>query len=248
MTLLVVVFQSHFIIDNILEGLVWFFLPVSLVICNDVFAYVGGFFFGRTRLIALSPKKTWEGFFFGFLCTLVFSVIISRMLILYDYMICPTKDIYTNAWSGLHCDRLPVFVPARYTLTPAVKSLIRHIARTNINYVTIAPLQWHALLMACFASFIAPFGGFFASGFKRAFKLKDFGSSIPGHGGFTDRMDCQFIMGLFSFMYYTTFIKTYEAVTASTILQSVVDGLGPKEQVELFGLMHDYLLNQGLIA
>jgi CDP-diglyceride synthetase len=34
-------------------------------------------------------------------------------------------------------------------------------------------------------------GGFFASGFKRAFKIKDFGDTIPGHGGFTDRMDCQ---------------------------------------------------------
>jgi phosphatidate cytidylyltransferase len=71
--------------------------------------------------------------------------------------------------------------------------------------------------MACFASFIAPFGGFFASGFKRAFKLKDFGQSIPGHGGMTDRMDCQFIMGLFSYMYYTTFIK---ASSGGTILQA----------------------------
>ena len=45
--------------------------------------------------------------------------------------------------------------------------------------------------MAIFASIIAPFGGFFASGFKRGFKIKDFGDSIPGHGGMTDRMDCQ---------------------------------------------------------
>lgn len=44
-----------------------------------------------------------------------------------------------------------------------------------------------------FASIIAPFGGFFASGFKRGFKIKDFGDSIPGHGGMTDRMDCQVI-------------------------------------------------------
>jgi CDP-diglyceride synthetase len=40
---------------------------------------------------------------------------------------------------------------------------------------------------------VAPFGGFFASGFKRAFNIKDFGHSIPGHGGMTDRMDCQYV-------------------------------------------------------
>lgn len=46
-------------------------------------------------------------------------------------------------------------------------------------------------MLSLFASVIAPFGGFFASGFKRGFKIKDFGDSIPGHGGMTDRMDCQ---------------------------------------------------------
>jgi phosphatidate cytidylyltransferase len=33
---------SHFIVNNILEGLIWFFVPASLVICNDVMAYVCG--------------------------------------------------------------------------------------------------------------------------------------------------------------------------------------------------------------
>ena len=47
--------------------------------------------------------------------------------------------------------------------------------------------------MSIFASLVAPFGGFFASGFKRAFDIKDFGHSIPGHGGMTDRMDCQYV-------------------------------------------------------
>jgi hypothetical protein len=38
--------------------------------------------------------------------------------------------------------------------------------------VAIMPVQWHALALGLFASIIAPFGGFFASGFKRAFKFK----------------------------------------------------------------------------
>jgi len=38
--------------------------------------------------------------------------------------------------------------------------------------ISILPVQWHALAFGLFASIIAPFGGFFASGFKRAFKIK----------------------------------------------------------------------------
>jgi CDP-diglyceride synthetase len=38
--------------------------------------------------------------------------------------------------------------------------------------VALLPVQWHALALGLFASIIAPFGGFFASGFKRAFKIK----------------------------------------------------------------------------
>lgn len=38
--------------------------------------------------------------------------------------------------------------------------------------ISVFPVQWHALGLGLFASIIAPFGGFFASGFKRAFKIK----------------------------------------------------------------------------
>ena len=78
-----------------------------MVVCNDCFAYIFGFFFGKTvgcvpfrlpacrlhrpwltlllaatvgyiqPLIRLSPKKTWEGFIGGFLATLVWSFWVS---------------------------------------------------------------------------------------------------------------------------------------------------------------------------
>ena len=53
-----------------------------------------------------------------------------------------------------------------------------------------------------------PFGGFFASGIKRAYNLDDFASIIPGHGGVYDRVDCQLIMGLAMHVYHRTFIGT----------------------------------------
>lgn len=65
------------------------------------------------------------------------------------------------------------------------------LCKLNTSSYSKLSLQLHAVVMAMFASIIAPFGGFFASGFKRGFKIKDFGDSIPGHGGMTDRMDCQ---------------------------------------------------------
>ena len=63
MALYLIVVQAHFIMNNIFEGMIWFFLPVSLVIINDIFAYICGITFGKTQLIKLSPKKTVEGEF-----------------------------------------------------------------------------------------------------------------------------------------------------------------------------------------
>lgn len=60
--------------------------------------------------------------------------------------------------------------------------------------------------MSLFASLIAPFGGFFASGVKRALKIKDFGDVIPGHGGLIDRFDCQLINGAFAYVYIHSII------------------------------------------
>lgn len=64
------------IIGNIYEGLIWFILPSMLIVCNDIFAYVFGYFFGKHQLIALSPKKTWEGYIGGAFSTSFFSIIV----------------------------------------------------------------------------------------------------------------------------------------------------------------------------
>src|SRR4051794_35408824 len=79
------------------------------------------------------------------------------------------------------------------------------------------PIQWHGIGLGVFASVIAPFGGFFASGFKRAFKFKDFGDLIPGHGGVTDRMDCQIMMGMFVCVYYNNFVRYAASLSPSTL-------------------------------
>lgn len=111
---------------------------------------------------------------------------------------------------------------------------------------TIKPIQLHVLVLATFASWIAPFGGFFASGLKRTFKIKDFGDSIPGHGGMTDRMDCQFIMGTITFFYYSSFIAVNKASVGS-VLEAAITGLTPDEQVEVVRILGKHLVSYDLL-
>ncbi|KAI8614186.1 cytidylyltransferase family-domain-containing protein [Chytriomyces sp. MP71] len=249
MTLLLVVVQSQFIIKNIFEGLVWFLLPVSLVICNDISAYVAGFFFGRTPLIQLSPKKTWEGFYGGFVATVIFGFFFSGFLNQYPYMICPVNNLRTNFWSGLECEPNPVFKVQDFVLSHKVQNWILTLSGglLVVTRVKLAMFQVHAVVMALFASIIAPFGGFFASGAKRAFKLKDFGDYIPGHGGITDRMDCQFLMSFFAFLYYQSFIAVRD-LTVAQAMETIVGSLSIEDQMVLYKMLGALLTEKGKLA
>ncbi|KAI6121735.1 cytidylyltransferase family-domain-containing protein [Pisolithus sp. B1] len=225
MSLLLIVVSSHFIVNNILEGLIWFWVPASLVICNDVFAYIWGITLGRTPLIKLSPKKTVEGFF--------------------KYMICPVHDLGVSIWSDVQCVPNPVFVRREWEIWGPLQVFLSQILGRPIAVIPYVPYQLHLLVFAIFASLVAPFGGFFASGFKRAFNIKDFGHSIPGHGGMTDRMDCQFLMGVFTYVYYSSFIREHH-VTVGSILQMIVSGLSVEEQMELMRDLKKYMQGQGI--
>lgn len=219
MILIVVFTQSSFTVANIFEGIFWFLLPASLIVINDIAAYIFGFFFGKTPLIKLSPKKTWEGFIGASFATIISAFLLANVLGRFQWLTCPRKDLSTG-W--LSCDPDPMFKPEYYSLPGWLPW----------NEITILPVQWHALSFGLFASVIAPFGGFFASGFKRAFKVKDFGDSIPGHGGITDRMDCQMVMAVFAYIYHQSFVKPNYSV--ETILDQILSNLSYEEQRALY--------------
>ncbi|KAF4507832.1 hypothetical protein G6O67_004290 [Ophiocordyceps sinensis] len=242
MALYLVVVQAHFVMNNIFEGMIWFFLPAALVITNDIFAYICGIAFGRTQLIKLSPKKTVEGFVGAWIMTILFAMLLVNIMGRSKYFICPVNDLGANIFTGLECEPNPVFLPRTYHLPQ-----LFFLPPNSSFSLTFAPMQIHALVLATFASLIAPFGGFFASGLKRTFKIKDFGDSIPGHGGMTDRMDCQFIMGFFAYMYYHTFIEVHK-VTLGSVLETAITSLSQDEQVELVRGMSRYLANQGVVT
>ncbi|HMU69959.1 MAG TPA: phosphatidate cytidylyltransferase [Chitinophagales bacterium] len=52
---------------------------LCLVWSNDTFAYFAGRLFGKNKLFeSISPKKTWEGFIGGLLCTMACGFVLSR--------------------------------------------------------------------------------------------------------------------------------------------------------------------------
>ena len=91
MALYLIVVQAHFIMNNVFEGMIWFFLPAALVITNDIFAYICGIAFGRTQLIKLSPKKTVEGFVGAWVMTVFFAIVLVNIMGRSKYFICPVN-------------------------------------------------------------------------------------------------------------------------------------------------------------
>jgi len=240
--LLCVVTQSYLIIQNMFEGLIWFIIPIMMVIINDIMAYMFGFAMGRTPLIQLSPKKTWEGFIGGGLATVIMSIGLSHFMCQVPYFVCPIEYSTELEQMTMTCEPSLLFRQQEWRLP---FQTLRTWARLLINKETLAiyPFFLHAFWMSLFASIIGPFGGFFASGFKRAFKIKDFGDIIPGHGGIMDRFDCQFLMATFVNVYIHSFINL---PTPGKIIQQVFLLL-PEEQLELFRELETSLLQRGIL-
>lgn len=142
----------------------------------------------------------------------------------------------------MECDPSPLFRPQEYTLPPSFASIATIFGFSGT--VTLYPFLLHSLSMSLFSSVIGPFGGFFASGFKRAFKIKDFGDVIPGHGGIMDRFDCQYLMATFVNVYITSFIQTS---SPQKILQQVLT-LKPEQQLSLFNMLRSELEERGILS
>lgn len=185
-------------------------------------------------MIKLSPKKTWEGFIGASLTTVFSAFVLADVMSRSQWLTCPRKDLSTG-W--LHCDPGPLFKPESLNLPEWVPQWFPW------KEVSILPVQWHALCLGLFASIIAPFGGFFASGFKRAFKIKDFGDSIPGHGGITDRMDCQMVMAVFAYIYHQSFVVP-QTISVDMILGQILMHLTFEEQQDLYFRLGQVILER----
>jgi len=238
-TLCIVVGQMKFVANNIFDGLYWFVFPVWLVINNDCWAYVWGVCLGRKlikrRFFQLSPKKTWEGFIGAALSTLVVAYVTAPWFGSRHLFTCPATRLTFAPHPAITCDPKDVFRPRDAVTLPG-----------GIVLRNVLPAQLHALVFALFASLVAPYGGFLASAIKRAYHVKDFDSLIPGHGGVTDRVDCEFIMILFVYVYHKTFIRKYDVEWYKVYSMSQL--LAPEHKLNLYRALQTTLINDGLVS
>lgn len=242
LALILIVAQTYMVVKNIFQGIIWLVAPGAMIACNDMMAYIFGKWLGKTRLTELSPKKTWEGFIGGGIFTVFFSLALSAILCRYQYFVCPLQYVEIDGSIQLltNCTPSRVFQLETYHFSFILPSTLE--VQTA---VTTYPFLLHTFFLSLFSSIIAPFGGIFASGFKRTFKVKDFGAAIPGHGGLVDRFDCQLVMVTFVNVYISSFIKV---VTPEAIFNKVVL-LSEEQQLQFYhGLRHLLGSNNLLIA
>lgn len=81
-----------------------------LVVVNDIFAYLFGFFFGRLKLIELSPKKTWEGFIGGAISTAVWAFIFSYYFQQLPFLTCPQHNLDYHPFPKMECEKSAIFI------------------------------------------------------------------------------------------------------------------------------------------
>jgi phosphatidate cytidylyltransferase len=92
----------------------------------------------------------------------------------------------------------------------------------GVSSFTSSPAVLFSLTYVFFAAIIAPFAGFFASGLKRAYQIKDFAQTLPGHGGFTDRLDCISLCGIFNYVFVSNVMFTNE-VNAEKAYRAILE-------------------------
>jgi len=128
----------------------------------DVAAYFGGRAFGRHKLApAISPGKTWEGVIFavGAVLSLGWFTVVYS-----EHVVANTQEANLSIAQSWAVHSLPVLVAQKFGL-PGLLVILTALTALSIT------------------------GDLYESLLKREAGVKDSGRSLPGHGGFLDRMD-----------------------------------------------------------
>lgn len=117
---------------------------------------------------------------------------VSYVLCQYRYFVCSIEYSEVLGRMTMDCEPSSLFQLQEYTLPSSLQVIWKIVSSFNGNFeyfeqktivclflqltgkssIMLYPFLLHSLSMSVFSSVIGPFGGFFASGFKRAFKIK----------------------------------------------------------------------------
>ena len=190
----------------------WLYFAAISAVLNDTCAYFAGRAFGRHHLIGLSPNKTIEGFVGGTIGNIISCYLISKYLLNTNFFQCPPGRLDIALFEDWQCE------PGSVSDIYQEQEYVLPFEIMGYKNFWIKPALIYTMVYALYASLVAPFVGFFASGFKRSVGLKDFGASLPGHGGYTDRMDCVSIMCIFNYFFISQVIMRNEIQTDDAFL------------------------------
>jgi phosphatidate cytidylyltransferase len=144
-------------------------LLVVVVGC-DITAYFAGVLFGKHKMAPnISPKKSWEGAIIG-------SLVSAGLLVLFIYLFSLIPHNFDNDVRKSSMDVAYNFFGVQFE-----------------NYFdnTVDKWQWWVTVsaIAITLTVVSICGDLLFSWFKRQNKIKDFGNTLQGHGGFLDRID-----------------------------------------------------------
>ena len=112
----------------------------------------------------------------------------------------------------------------------------------GVSSISLSLAQIAFLLFAVLASLVTPFGGFVASGMKRAHNIRDFSNLLPGHGAIVDRFDCIIVMCVMLYVYLTNVLYRDQFKVRNTLawIHATMD---PEQKVKLLYIIEMGWLN-----
>ena len=196
----------HFIVNSIVHQ--FYRRGTSLVLSpclshnhKHIFAYVCRTPWGSTPLIRISPKKDGQG-----VCRRLGLYHRHRRGIRLHTDAVQVHDLSSYSVSRKHCTlagmwyRTSEYLRGQAWIVNPIRSLpdansspaIFHLSNYFESQILLPSLQFNSTLS--FSRYLH----LSLLCLEDSFKIKDCGDSIPGHGGMTDCMDCQFMMVFFS--------------------------------------------------
>lgn len=183
-------FTSIFYI-SVNQGIGVLFFLLLIVTASDIFAYVGGMYFGKTKISPnISPNKTVEGFLIGLISSVVGGMSVAGLFYYIDTITSDLGNSLLNNGQNL-LDSILFGMYSNKPITGTNSIIINDIIVKNaVTFISI-------FMMATAISLTSSIGDIFFSYIKRAHDIKDYSKILKEHGGILDRFDSLLFSSIF---------------------------------------------------